>query len=39
MPEETEAERLLKIKRQGRRATILNVPDEELTLSKKYLLG
>ena len=39
MPEETEAERLLRIKRQGRRATILNVPDEELTLSKKYLLG
>ena len=39
MPEETEAERLLRIKRQGRRATILNVPDEELTLSKKILLG
>ena len=39
MPEETEAERLLRIKRQGRRATILNVPDDELTLSKKILLG
>ena len=39
MPEETEAERLLRIKRQGRRATILNVPEEELTLSKKILLG
>ena len=39
MPEETEAERLLRIKRQGRRATILNVPEEELTLSKKVLLG
>ena len=39
MPEESEAERLLKIKRKGRRATILNVPEEELTLSKKILLG
>ena len=39
MPEETEAQRLLRIKREGRRATILNVPDEELTLSKKVLLG
>lgn len=39
MPEETEAERLLRIKRQGRRATILNVPDNELTLSKRVLLG
>ena len=39
MPEETEAQRLLRIKRKGRRATILNVPDEELTLSKKVLLG
>ena len=37
--EESEAERLLKIKRKGRRATILNVPDDELTLSKKVLLG
>ena len=39
MPEESEAERLLRIKRKGRRATILNVPEEELTLSKKVLLG
>jgi len=39
MPEESEAERLLRIKRKGRRATILNVPDDELTLSKKVLLG
>ena len=39
MPEETEAQRLLRIKREGRRATILNVPDEELTLSRKVLLG
>ena len=37
--EETEAQRLVNIKRKGRRATILNVPEEELTLSKKVLLG
>ena len=37
--EETEAERLVNIKRKGRRATILNVPEDELTLSKKVLLG
>lgn len=36
---ETEAERLLRINRRGRRATILNVPEEELTLSRKTLLG
>jgi len=39
MASESEAERLLRIKRKGRRATILNVPDDELTLSKKVLLG
>jgi len=38
-PEQEEAERLLKIKRQGRKSTILNIPEEELTLSKKVLLG
>lgn len=38
-PEQEEAERLLKIKRQGRKTTILNIPEEELTLSKKVLLG
>ena len=32
-------DRILKINRKGRRATILNVPDDELTLSKKQLLG
>ena len=37
--QETEAERLLRIKRRGRKATILNVPEEELTLSRKVLLG
>jgi len=37
--EETEDQRLVNIKRKGRRATILNVPEEELTLSKKVLLG
>ena len=37
--EEDEARRLLRIKRAGRRATILNVPDEELTLSRRVLLG
>ena len=26
-------------KRRGRKATILNVPEEELTLSRKVLLG
>ena len=36
---EGEKKRLLKIKRDGRRATILNVPEEELNLSKKVLLG
>ena len=38
-PEQEEAERLLKIKRRGRKSTILNIPEEELTLSKKVLLG
>ena len=37
--EDTEAQRLIKIKKKGRRATILNVPEEEVTLDKKYLLG
>ena len=37
--EDDEAKRLLKIKRKGRKQTILNVPEEELTLSKKQLLG
>lgn len=37
--EDAEAKRLLKIKRKGRKATILNVPEEELTLSTKQLLG
>jgi len=32
-------DRIVKINRRGRRATILNVPDDELTLSKKVLLG
>lgn len=32
-------DRIVKINRRGRRATILNVPDDELTLSKKILLG
>ena len=38
-PEQEEAERLLKIKRRGRRSTILNIPEEELTLSRKVLLA
>lgn len=38
-PEQEEAERLLKIKRRGRKSTILNIPEEELTLSRKVLLG
>ena len=37
--EDDEAKRLLRIKRKGRKQTILNVPEEELTLSKKQLLG
>ena len=37
--EDAEAKRLLKIKRKGRKSTILNVPEEELTLSTKQLLG
>ena len=37
--EDSEKQRLLRINRRGRRATILNVPDEQLTLSKKTLLG
>ena len=37
--EDAEAKRLLKIKREGRKSTILNIPEEELTLSKKVLLG
>jgi len=37
--EDSEKQRLLRINRRGRRATILNVPDEDLTLSKKTLLG
>lgn len=39
---ETEAERLVKNKRKGRRSTILNKPeglDEDVELGKKYLLG
>ena len=35
----TEEERLLRIKRKGRRATKLSSTDDELTLSKKTLLG
>ena len=37
--ENSEKQRLLRINRRGRRATILNVPEEDLTLSKKTLLG
>ena len=37
--EETEAERLLKIKRKGRRATKLLADEDKLTLSTKTLLG
>lgn len=37
--EDSEKQRLLRINRRGRRATILNVPEDELTLSKKTLLG
>ena len=37
--EDSEKQRLLRINRRGRRATILNVPEEDLTLSKKTLLG
>ena len=37
--EDAEAKRLLRIKRKGRKSTILNVPEEELTLSTKQLLG
>lgn len=37
--EDAEAKRLLRIKRKGRKTTILNVPEEELTLSTKQLLG
>ena len=37
--EETEEERLLRIKRKGRRATKLLSDEDELTLSKKALLG
>jgi hypothetical protein len=37
--EDAEAKRLLRIKRKGRKTTILNVPKEELTLSTKQLLG
>ena len=37
--EETEEERLLRIKKKGRRSTKLAQVDDELTLSKKTLLG
>jgi len=37
--EETEEQRLLRIKRKGRRATKLAADDDELNLSKKALLG
>ena len=37
--EQDEKDRLLKIKRKGRRATKLSSTDDELTLSKKTLLG
>jgi len=37
--QETEEERLLRIKRKGRRATKLLSDEDELTLSKKALLG
>jgi len=37
--QETEEERLLRIKRKGRRATKLLPNEDELTLSKKALLG
>ena len=37
--EETEAERLARIKRRGRKSTKLSKVDDELTLSKKTLLG
>jgi len=37
--EQDEADRLLRIKRKGRRATKLSSTDDELTLSKKTLLG
>ena len=37
--EETEAERLLRIKKRGRKSTKLAQADDELTLSKKVLLG
>jgi hypothetical protein len=37
--EETEEQRLLRIKRKGRRATKLAADEDELNLSKKALLG
>ena len=37
--EETEEERLLRTKRKGRKSTKLAQADDELTLSKKTLLG
>ena len=37
--EETEAQRLAKIKRKGRRSTKLVQAEDQLTLSKKTLLG
>jgi len=37
--EQDETDRLLRIKRKGRRATKLSSTDDELTLSKKTLLG
>ena len=37
--EQDEKDRLLKIKRKGRKATKLSSTDDELTLSKKRLLG
>ena len=37
--EETEAERLARIKRRGRKSTKLSKADDELTLAKKTLLG